>query len=60
MARDSKPSTPEEVEWRKRDAAARAQAIQETQERYPVLTSENAREAVEFQERRIREILKEA
>jgi hypothetical protein len=35
--------------------AAGEQAIREREERYPVLTTENAREAMAFQERRIAE-----
>lgn len=51
------PDKPGEVEERIRYRAASEQAVREREAAYPAMTVENAREAMEFQERRIRELL---
>lgn len=49
--------TTADIDWRKRHNAALAQAVQDRKERYPVLTTENAEDAINYQEQRIKELM---
>jgi len=49
----------EVLAWRNAARVAGEQSIKEREERYPVLNAENAAEAIEFQQRRFAEIVKE-
>ncbi len=48
--------TPEAIAERKRHSAACGRAVKEREQRFPVLTPENAAEAIAWQEARIREL----
>ena len=54
--RDEATETPARAEERKRHRAACEQALREREARFPVLTAENADEAIRWQEQRIREL----
>ncbi len=54
-----KPDTQEQIAERLRHRKACEQAGAETLARYPTLTAENIREAMDFQERRIKELMME-
>lgn len=49
--------TPETIAERGRYRTAAEQAVREREARYPVLTPENAREAIAWQEMRIKELV---
>jgi hypothetical protein len=51
--------TDAQIAWRKADRAAREQAIAETAAKFPQITTQNLIEASDFQERRIKEIMKQ-
>jgi hypothetical protein len=50
--------TPEQVAERRRYHAAAEQAVHERAQRFPILTAENAAEAIAWQEARIKELIK--
>lgn len=50
------PDTREQVAERVRHRAASERAVKEREERFPVLTAENARAAMDWQEARIKEL----
>jgi hypothetical protein len=54
---DRQSATPEAVAERIRHAKACAQATTEREKAFPDLTPENAKQAIEFQDRRITEIM---
>ena len=50
----NRASTPDEIEWRRRDNEAGAKARADREARYPEITAENFQEANDFQEDRRR------
>ena len=50
--------SPAMVSWRIRFKAAAEQAVRERESRFPVLTAENAQEAIEWQGKRIDELMR--
>jgi hypothetical protein len=59
MRDDATANSPERIAERLRHRAACDAARADREREYPVLTADNAQEAIDFQERRIREILEE-
>jgi hypothetical protein len=55
---NQRPDSAEEVVERRLRRAAGEQAVKERQEKFPVLTAENADEAIRFQEARIQALMK--
>ena len=53
------PDAAETIAERVRYRQAAEKAVREREEKYPILTQENAAEAIAWQEKRIQEILKE-
>lgn len=51
-----RPDTAEAVAWRLRDNEIRARALAEREVEFPTLTTENAREAIAWQDARIAEL----
>ncbi len=55
--RNGPPDTSDTIAERIRYRAVAEQAVREREERYPILTAENAADAMKWQEARIRELL---
>jgi hypothetical protein len=51
--------TADQIAWRIRRRAAGEQACREREAKFPVLTQENAAEAIAWQEARIQELMRE-
>ena len=55
---NQRPDTAADIAWRKDSRAANEQVVRELNERFPVLSDKNMRDAIEFREQRYKEIMK--